>query len=62
MSQVFDGVPEEEKQDLAVKIASKGEKGKNRKVTDRDLGVLVTLNKKIRDLNQQTESFLNPVQ
>ena len=62
LSQVFDGVPEEEKQDLAVKIASKGEKGKNRKVTDRDLGVLVTLNKKIRDLNQQTESFLNPVQ
>ena len=60
LSQVFDGVPEQEKQDLAVKIASKGEKGKNRKVTDRDLGILVTLNKKIRELNQQTESFLNP--
>ena len=60
LSQVFDGVSEEEKQDLAVKIASKSEKGKNRKVTDRDLGILVTLNKKIRELNQQTESFLNP--
>ena len=60
LSQVFDGVPEQEKQDLAVKIASKGEKGKNRKVTDRDLGILVTLNKKIGELNQQTESFLNP--
>ena len=60
LSQVFDGVPPEEKQDLAVKIASKGEKGKNRKVTDRDLGILVILNKKIRELNQQTESFLNP--
>ena len=60
LSQVFDGVPPKEKQDLAVKIASKGEKGKNRKVTDRDLGILVILNKKIRELNQQTESFLNP--
>lgn len=61
LSQVFDGVPEQEKQDLAVKIA-RSENGKNRKVTDRDLGILVTLNKKIRDLNQQTESFLNPAQ
>lgn len=62
LSQVFDGVPEQEKQDLAVKIASTSKNGENRKVTDRDLGILVTLNKKIRDLNQQTESFLNPVQ
>lgn len=63
LSQVFDGVPDGEKQNLAGKIGEIiGEKGKNIKVTDRDLGILVTLNKKIRDLNQQTESFLNPVQ
>lgn len=64
LSQVFYGVPnaDEEKQKLAVEITSKSKPGENRKVTDRDLGILVTLNKKIRDLNQQTESFLNPVQ
>ena len=60
LSQVFDGVPEQEKQDLAIKIASNSKKGENRNVTDRDLGILVILNKRIRELNQQTESFLNP--
>ena len=59
LSEVFDGVPEQEKQDLAAKISSTKD-GTNKKVTDRDLGILVTLNKKIRDLNQQTENFLNP--
>lgn len=60
LSQVFDGVPETEKEKLAKFIANNSKTGENRKVTDKDLGILVTLNKKIRDLNQQTESFLNP--
>ena len=58
LSQVFnEGVTEEEKNDLASKISD----GKNLKVTDRDLGALVTLNKKIRNLNEQTKNFINPV-
>ena len=57
LSDVFDGVPEQEKQDLAAKISRTNKDGTNKKVTDRDLGILVTLNKKIRDLNQQTENF-----
>ena len=62
LSQVFnDGVSEVEKNELATKIANTTRDGKGKKVTDRDLGVLVTLNKKIRNLNEQTKNFLNPV-
>ena len=60
LSQVFEGVPEQEKQDLAVKISRTSKDGISKKVTDRDLGILVTLHKKIKELNRQTENFLNP--
>lgn len=55
LSEVFDGVQEQDTKDLAGKIASTG-----KKVTNRDLGILVILHKKIKELNRQTENFLNP--
>ena len=57
-----DDALQEELDDLAVKISSSsGDKNKNKKVSRKELLTILNINKKLRELNKNIDSSLNPL-